>query len=543
VRREGSFDGQVWVTTELSADGRTHSSPKRGAKMEMTELLTPELDGVQGDASYLNDAWVVEGEGFLLGGAEGVGVLEVEGCFEPRGGSGCDPVGPVRIEGTSGLGRDSLTVPFSPSVAGIERGSFVGTGRVLNVHADGTEVDGGTVDLTGEIGKPKLTGLSPLAASLGQFVTVEGQGFVGPTAVDPTGTTLVELEGTLQRGGQSLPVDVLLVPEFQDGRAVRYILNEEDGLGQLMDLRSAGAAFTGTARAVVAHGSDEVDGDPVPVGFEVAPVKQVVWLKFLPNYTESLRHFGLFAARDAIQERIVEVVERDFAAVNVELRLEEPTDFALYSIVEISGPDPNGLGLLGYDNTPGKDVGNQRLYDTIGGVNALTQQDGYPGYGGVFIESLFSFSADPGGFAVQGEVDPLFDELFDPFRPDRDGRPVSASEVADRVVPSSNTDCPASGRSERVGCGVFALGNLVGTTVSHEIAHSVGLADPEGEAFHNTGDWEDALMDGGSYRTFAERAEVEGEGPGVFCEEAFDYLQDILPTGEQDPMAPRQECY
>ncbi len=543
VRREGSFDGKVWVTTELTADGRTHSSPKRGAKMEMTELLTPEVDGVQGDATYLNDTWVVEGEGFLLGGAEGVGVLDVEGCFEPRGGSSCDPVGPVRIEGTSDLGRNSLTVPFSPALAGVERGTFVGTGRVLNVHADGSEVDGGTVDLAGEIGKPKLTGLIPLAASLGQFVTVEGQGFVGPTSADPTATTLVELVGTLQRGGQSLPIDVLLVPEFQDGRAVRYILNEEDGLGQLMDLRSAGAAFSGTARAVVAHGSDEVDGDPVPVGFEVAPVKQVVWLKFLPNYTESLRHFGLFAARDAIQERIVAVVERDYGAVNVELRLEEPTDFALYSIVEISGPDPNGLGLLGYDNTPGKDVGNQRLYDTIGGVNALTQQDGYPGYGGVFIESLFSFSADPGGFAVQGEVDPLFDELFDPFRPDRDGRPVSGSEVADRVVPSSNTDCPASGRSERVGCAVFALGNLVGTTVSHEIAHSVGLADPEGEAFHNTGDWEDALMDGGSYRTFAERAEVDGEGPGVFCEEAFGYLQGVLPTGEADPMAPRQECY
>jgi hypothetical protein len=237
------------------------------------------------------------------------------------------------------------------------------------------------------------------------------------------------------------------------------------------------------------------------------------------------------------------VVERDYAGVNVEVRLEEPTDFALYSILEISGPDPNGLGLLGYDNTPGKDVGNQRLYDTIGGVNALTQQDGYPGYGGVFIESLFSFSQDPGGFAEQGAVDPLFDDLFDPVRPDRGGDRVSPGEVADRVVPSSNTDCPTSGRSARVGCAVFALGNLIGTTVSHEIAHSVGLADPDGEAFHNTGDWENALMDGGSYRTFAERAEVDGEGPGVFCEEAFVYLQDILPTGQPDPLGSRQECY
>ena len=33
--------------------------------------------------------------------------------------------------------------------------------------------------------------------------------------------------------------------------------------------------------------------------------------------------------------------------------------------VDIEGPDPNALGLLGYDNTPGKDVGNQRLFDRI----------------------------------------------------------------------------------------------------------------------------------------------------------------------------------
>ena len=50
--------------------------------------------------------------------------------------------------------------------------------------------------------------------------------------------------------------------------------------------------------------------------------------------------------------------------------------------------DPNGLGLFGYDNTPGKDDGNTRLYDKLGGLNAQTQQDGYPGYGGVFLESI-----------------------------------------------------------------------------------------------------------------------------------------------------------
>ena len=82
-----------------------------------------------------------------------------------------------------------------------------------------------------------------------------------------------------------------------------------------------------------------------------------------------------------------------YAGINVEFRTEPPLDFAQYAEVDIGGPDPNGLGLLGYDNTPGKDVGNSRLYDRIGGVNAATQGDGFPGYGGVFSDNFLGFSA------------------------------------------------------------------------------------------------------------------------------------------------------
>ena len=70
-----------------------------------------------------------------------------------------------------------------------------------------------------------------------------------------------------------------------------------------------------------------------------------------------------------------------------------------------------------FRSTPGKDTGNERLYDRIGGVNAATQEDGYPGYGGVFIESLFGFSEHPGEHAEAGNpnADPSFDLIFDPF--------------------------------------------------------------------------------------------------------------------------------
>ena len=319
----------------------------------------------------------------------------------------------------------------------------------------------------------------------------------------------------------------------------------EDALGRLVDVRRSRGTFSGTARPIVAWGEAEVRGDPVWVELTLAPVKQVVWLRFMPSFVESLRNLGLRAARDEIIDRVVQVVERDFAGVNLEVRLQQPTDFALYSTVELSGPDPNGLDLLGYDNTPGKDVGNLRLYDTIGGVNALTQQDGYPGYGGVFLDSLLAYSDHPpSGDTSSGLADPAFDDLFDPFRPDvRGSERVTDDEVADLLVVDDNTTCPARGRRKQVGCAVFALGNLIGTTTSHEIAHSLGLADPDGASFHNTGDWTDALMDGGSSRTFRERAEVEGEGPGRFCRVNYEYLREILPTDAPDPLPERQDCY
>ena len=89
----------------------------------------------------------------------------------------------------------------------------------------------------------------------------------------------------------------------------------------------------------------------------------------------------------------------------------------------------------------------------------------------------------------------------------------------------------------------FALGSLIGTTVTHEIAHSLGLADPGGSAFHNTGDWPNAVMDSGHARAFLERAEVKGHGPGLFCDHNYKYLTKVLPTTTPDPEPVRPECF
>jgi hypothetical protein len=277
-------------------------------------------------------------------------------------------------------------------------------------------------------------------------------------------------------------------------------------------------------------------------------VKQVVWLRFQPTYTESLRKFGLRAVDREIRARVVEVARRDYAGVNVEFRTERPTDFALFSTVDIAGPDLNGLGYFGYDNTPGKDVGNERLHDKIGGLNATTQEDGNPGYGGVFVESLFAFSLHPNGIAEKNDgASTLFDATFDPFRPDMGGAPVLAADVATGIPQrTSGEGCPApaSNRPGRISCAVFVLGSLVGTTMTHEVGHSLGLAAPHGDLtqYHNRGDAPNRLMDGGSSRTFAERAELEGEGPSVFCDEEYEYLREILRTNQAPPSVARPPC-
>ncbi len=51
-------------------------------------------------------------------------------------------------------------------------------------------------------------------------------------------------------------------------------------------------------------------------------------------------------------------------------------------------------------------------------------------------------------------------------------------------------------------------------------------------------------MDAGGARPFDERAELEGQGPAVFCDGEYVYLKRILPLDPpQDPSVDRPPCY
>ncbi len=158
----------------------------------------------------------------------------------------------------------------------------------------------------------------------------------------------------------------------------------------------------------------------------------------------------------------------------------------------------------------------------------------------MFIESIFTFSEHPPAGMRSAAPTPLFDEIFDPFR----DHPVNSGDTAGGGIPvlSDGARCPAADRKQQASCAVWALGSLIGTTTSHELGHSLGLADPWGSHFHNPGDAPNRLMDKGGARSFQERAELEGQGPSVFCADAYAYLRDILPSRSAASNDERPTC-
>jgi hypothetical protein len=543
TRGAAQFDGDVFVEVVSAVDGKTYRSPPFAVGLVAESALAPTVGSLEtSGVIFANEQIDFTGDGLLLGGTEGQTVAVVRGCFQRQGQATCAPVTQraVPVVPSGPFARDRGSFRFVPEIAGINAGSFTGTVTFENRPSVGTAIATTPVDVAYDLVTAQIFQIAPAATSLGQYVEITGGGFVGGSA---GASTEVRLQGTFTPTGApaGAPVDLILIPEFERGERVRYVINTNDALGQAIDLRMVTGGFVGTIRPIVRFGGDTVTGPTKAVTLAIAPVKQVVYLDFRPSYVESLRRFGLRAVDAAIRERVLAVVRAAYPAVNIEFRTTAPTDFALYSLVEIHGPDPNGMGLFGYDNSPGKDSGNLRLYDRLGGVNAQTQQDGFAGYGGVFIESLMGFSEHPSIGMSLGGADPLFDQIFDPFRPDRGGIIIGA-DLRSGVPVVDGSACPATTRRDRIGCAVWTMGNLIGTTMAHEIGHSLGLANPGGDGFHDLGDEVDRLMDAGGDRPFPERAILQGQGPAVFCVDEYMYLRQILRSSLPADTSTRPPC-
>jgi hypothetical protein len=542
---DNDFHGTATVEIVAATDHQTYRAQPLAVELAFRTRLepVPAMFAASG-VIFVNDELEVDGEGFLLGGDEGTTVARLSGCFTPAAGGACQPLPETELPLVPVVARSRTraSFAFSPKVAGIQPGSFAGTVTIVNEQPSVAPTSAAPVAVTYDLVTAQVFSVDPPAASLGQYVFVHGGGFVGGEA---GALTVLELSGTFTRtGGTPALVEMTLIPEFASGRLARYVINTDDELGHALDLRTDTGAFTGMVTPAVSYGSDRVRGQGKQVSFAIAPVKQVVYLAFQPSYIEGLRDFGLRAVAGKLRDRIMATCRDAYRGVNLELRAEPPTDFALFESVELVGVDPNDQGLFGYDNSPGKDNGNLRLYDRLGGVNAQTQSDGFPGFGGVFVRSLMGFSQHPGSFArsVDG-ADPVFDQVFDPFRPDRGGEPITAIDLSVGLPgPSDGSDCPAKGRGAQIQCAIFVLGNLVGGTLAHEIGHSLGLANPYQDGFHDIGDAPNRLMDAGDARSFLERANLMGQGPGVFCDDEYTYLRKILPSSDPANAIARPSC-
>lgn len=537
---QGEFVGQVAASVIFTPDGSVHESPVLPMSFSVQEQIFPVIDDVQSGVAFVNDVVAVTGSGLLLADSEGSTMAVVEGCFTPESDDVCIEVAPTALPVSSEASRERGTFRFSPAIAGIVPGSFEGHVHLENHHANGVVTSSEDFILSANLSPPRIARVDG-RGSLGQFIDIVGGGFIS----EEEGLTIVELTGDfVSEEGSAVAIEGLqLIPRFRDGALVRYVLSDEDDpLGDRIDLRSETGTFSGTFRPIVRFDGDEVQGEATPAVFQIDPVKQVVWLKFNPSYVESLRTYGMRALDSLVRARILEVMRRDYETINVEIREDKPEDFAWFATLEIAGPDPNGYGLLGFDNTFGKDVNNERLYDYIGGINALAFDNGDPGFGGVFVESIFTFSQHPPLQPPSSVANPLFDAIFDPLRPDV-GTPVSSLDgVADLPTLDSGASCPANDRRFQIACAVWTLGSIAGSTASHELGHSLGLAAPLGSAFHNLGDKPGRLMDPGGARPFEERAQLRGTPPGQFCVESYRYLRGILPTDAPESIDGRPGC-
>lgn len=510
---EGTFSGTVTLSVVRDGVRLEHG---RSVVFAVVRALTPVLRAVDPTAVALMETVALDGDGFLLGG-EGTTEVLLAGTFTPSGGA--ERALPSRTLPVAVEGRTRLTFVWSPDLVGLAPGTARLHLEVVNRHAGpGGDVSGAGLTETVTVVAPSVASVSPTAASRGQRLEILGRGFLPavPEAGQLTGLSLVgtftEIGGDTLRFTEASPLEVF--PDYDaPGRLVFVVRPEQKSDGTLTGLGSAAGVFDGQVRVDLRRGTGTYLGPPWTGRLEILPTRQVVFLKILPGFGDALRRFGLYNVDRELRDRILEVCRRDYEDFNVEFRETRPTDFADYSVIELMGVDPNGAGLFGLDNTEGKDEGNLRLDDVVGGRNAESEEQGYYAFGGVFLESFLAFSPSLPEHAPIAS--PAFDAIFSPFVPELGGTEVAAGEY------------PGGSRDAKVAEAIRVLGNLVGNTVVHEIGHSLGLAAIPG-SYHHDGSTPGLMMNPGSARPFEERAEID-HAPAVWGEVDRAYLEQVLP--------------
>ncbi|MFK7998315.1 MAG: hypothetical protein AB8H86_01915 [Polyangiales bacterium] len=516
--------GDQSVDVVLRLEGLINTLPF-DVRWDVARAPQLELDNAPSGGVHYNDPLVLRGNGFH-GPTEGELFFCAEGTFVSTEGaeavSECQPATLVDpTERDRALTR--LSVRFGSS-RGLE-GDFDGIVFMESRREELETRRSAPRAASFRFGLPEVFGLSPSSAPLEARVIVEGAGFLGGVEDASDANTVVTLSGLFSYPGGEEPIDAELVPRFVSGTELEWTLRSEVNELQLVStlFGQGEGRFEGQMQVALIATMGEVTSVELPIAFELTPVRQAVWLRFLPQFGTSLERFGLRAAETRIREAIAARVEELYRDFRVDVFLNEPAGVSPSGVttIDIGGPDPSGLGIFGRDNSPGKDVGNIRLFDAIGGLNADVQTDGFAGYGGVFVESYLWWSSHPelSGPRPIGapQSEALFDTLFDAVR----RRPITLAESRGE----GDVD-----RNEVAGRALRAFSYMSAETVAHELGHALGLAQPFGAPtdFHNPRDEPGCLMDAARDRPLGERVAEPGFEGTHFCEDATLYLEAIL---------------
>ncbi|MEM9865379.1 MAG: hypothetical protein AAF938_27485 [Myxococcota bacterium] len=493
--------------------------------LDLAEELEIALEAdIDESGLFRNSTVVVDGAGFLEEG-EGEVLAVLTGVFDGPDGR-VTIAGEVPVVQAEPGDRRRGAVVVTTALGGIGEGEFEGTVLLESRLTGGGMSRSRERNVRIQINPPTFFGLGTEETFLESLVDVRGGGFLGAERASETDEqTVVLIEGSFTDGdGDSRSFSESLVLPWRSGSSLLWRIaaepnRSEDALISTLFGTDRGVLDATFTPLVSKEGFGEVRGIGGPAILRLGAITQVVWVRFLPTFYQTLPLFGLAASAGTIEELIRERMQAIYEGWNVDVRLEEPLDVSRngVTIVEISGPDPNGRGLFGYDNTPGKDIGNLRMGDLIGGLNAETQANGFAGFGGVFIDGYLYFSETrTPGDGMGPEPDPLFDEIFDAVI----DAPASLADVQGTTA-----------RRAEVELAMRALANMIGETTAHELGHSLGLpfqGAGERVRFHNRGDTPGCLMDSGGAREFGERVGAPGFAESRFCGENDDYLDVIL---------------
>lgn len=508
---------------EVQIRAGTETSPGWNWTAELADSVPVDLNRLPTGTVSWGEEVVVSGTGFIYPG-EGESSLVIEGRYIPDEGDERPFVTSYPLVPIESANRDRASFRLEPNFGPVDSGQLRGEAHVVNRLNSGLTRESATATISFDIRPASVLDVTPRTYSLGQIVEVVGTGFVH----ESRGSNTVLIEGTFLGDGGGATIDVELESDWVNPGllhvAVEPLVDEVEGV--LIDNWFGREWGTLEGQVSVRTEVDDQSFTTIPllVELELERQRQAIVLDFLTGFDSSLERFGLRAGSEEVRARVLARLREIYAGYRIDIYTEMPDHIVPHavSVVEVGGPDPNGLGLLGYDSSPGKDVGNLRLGDRIGGASAEVQEDGSAGYGGVFIESYLYWSAAPGlpGPRPEGAPfeDPLFDEIFDPVR----ASPATLPEVQRSGVDPI--------REELVANAVRTLSNIIGETVAHEVGHSLGLGDPFGPEtlFHNPFGAEGCLMDTGVDRPFGERAGLPGFAATRLCDDSTTYLRALL---------------